>query len=295
VSGETADRSDGNLERRILRLYDRVAFEYDDERDLWSNHYYDSTDEFLRAILAKRPPRRVLDVGVGSGRHLVLYAAHGVEVSGIDMSENMLRVASYKSVQEHARAHLVRANAQRLPFEDGVFDFVACCGSILNYCPSPGSAIAELSRVLMRRGILVVGFDNSLSLDYLWVVADSIMGNRLGYEIGISEAAHWISDTAPFSLYPYFTKRGDLERAPQRHLRFRMVAAALVKEGISIERTYGIHILSSLVPFTIISNPRSRSALLGLAGRLCALDEVMRRFGGLNRLAYHIIIQGTKA
>jgi SAM-dependent methyltransferase len=294
VGGETVGRSDENLERRILQLYDQVAFEYDNERDLWSNHYYNSTDEFLRIVLTTRPPKKVLDVGVGSGRHIVLYAAHGAEVSGIDTSRNMLRVASYKSVQEHALTHLVRANAQRLPFEDEAFDFVACCGSVLNYCPSPESAIAELSRVLMKRGTLVVGFDNSLSLDYLWVAADSITGHRLGYGIGISEASHWISDNAPFTLYPYFTGEGQLQRTPQRHLRFRRIAAALVKEGISIEHTYGIHILSSLVPFTITSNPRSRSALLGLANRLCALDEVMRRFGGLNKLAYHIIVQGTK-
>ncbi len=93
MSGDTSSRSDAELQRRIFAFHDEVAFEYDDERDLWSNHYYGSTRTFLRHGLVDRRPKRILDVGVGSGKHIDLYAAQGAEVCGVDLSYKMLRVA----------------------------------------------------------------------------------------------------------------------------------------------------------------------------------------------------------
>lgn len=42
---------------------------------------------------------------------------------------------------------------ERLPFRDEVFD-IAICTQVLNYAASPGEVIAEIRRVLKRRGVL---------------------------------------------------------------------------------------------------------------------------------------------
>src|ERR1700738_3104848 len=47
----------------------------------------------LEALLALRPPRRILDLPCGQGRHAIELARRGYEVTGVDLSPYMLGVA----------------------------------------------------------------------------------------------------------------------------------------------------------------------------------------------------------
>src|SRR6266851_430234 len=58
----------------------------------------------LEALLAIRPPRRILDLPCGQGRHAIELASRGYDVTGVDLSPFMLKVA-----EERARAAGVRA------------------------------------------------------------------------------------------------------------------------------------------------------------------------------------------
>jgi SAM-dependent methyltransferase len=57
----------------------------------------------LEALLALRPPRRILDLPCGQGRHAIELARRGYEVTGVDLSPFLLKVA-----EERARAAGVR-------------------------------------------------------------------------------------------------------------------------------------------------------------------------------------------
>ena len=94
MGGRGGDRSEEEIEAEIASFYDSVAFEYDDERDLWSEHYHAEVRSLMNTILIERKPKQILDVGVGSGKILDLYAAQGADVFGLDMSAKMLRVCS---------------------------------------------------------------------------------------------------------------------------------------------------------------------------------------------------------
>jgi SAM-dependent methyltransferase len=58
----------------------------------------------------------LLDVGCGSGAHVAAYAELGWDVTGVDVSEDQLRLARARGV------HVVRADAAALPFADAAFD-----------------------------------------------------------------------------------------------------------------------------------------------------------------------------
>lgn len=58
----------------------------------------------------------LIDVGCGTGSYAAALATHGWEVTGIDVSEDMLRRAHAKAV------HALRADAASLPFADASFD-----------------------------------------------------------------------------------------------------------------------------------------------------------------------------
>ncbi|MFT6067989.1 MAG: 2-polyprenyl-6-hydroxyphenyl methylase/3-demethylubiquinone-9 3-methyltransferase [Bacteriovoracaceae bacterium] len=95
-------------------------------------------------------PKKVLDIGCGAGFLSNAMALNNHEVSGIDMSEESLKIArKYDSTKT---ANYQYANAYELPFEDNQFDAV-CAMDFLEHVEEPERVIAEASRVLKPNGI----------------------------------------------------------------------------------------------------------------------------------------------
>lgn len=72
-------------------------------------------------------PGRLLDLGCGTGRHLIHFAARGFEVTGVDLSEHMLAVTRRKLAAERCAATLIHGDITRLDeLGLGRFDYVIC-------------------------------------------------------------------------------------------------------------------------------------------------------------------------
>jgi len=83
----------------------------------------------------------LIDVGCGTGAYTAALAELGWDVTGVDVSEDMLRRARAKG------AHAIRADAASLPFEDATFD--AAVSIFTNTDVDDLAAVArEVSRVL---------------------------------------------------------------------------------------------------------------------------------------------------
>lgn len=93
---------------------------------------------------------RVLDLGSGSGVDALLAARRGARVTGVDMTDGMLRAAAGAARGE---ASFVRALAESLPFPDASFD-AALTNGVLNLCPEKPRALKELARVLKPKAPL---------------------------------------------------------------------------------------------------------------------------------------------
>jgi ubiquinone/menaquinone biosynthesis C-methylase UbiE len=104
----------------------------------------------LRAEAFGAVSGNVLEVGVGTGVNLPLYAADA-RVVGVDASGPMVEVAAARRAGAKTRA--VQADVQHLPFADGTFDTVT--GSLL-FCSvaDPAQGLGELKRVLTGGGAL---------------------------------------------------------------------------------------------------------------------------------------------
>jgi ubiquinone/menaquinone biosynthesis C-methylase UbiE len=117
-------------------------------------------DWFARNPLLERPRRRqfeladvqpgdrVLIVGVGTGLDLV-HTPAGAEVTGIDLSPDMLRRAKLRAV--HRDCSLRQMNAERLDFDDESFDAVIM-NCVLSVVADPARALSEAARVLAPSG-----------------------------------------------------------------------------------------------------------------------------------------------
>jgi ubiquinone/menaquinone biosynthesis C-methylase UbiE len=106
------------------------------------------------------PPRRVLDVGTGTGLVAALAAERfpEAEVVGVDLSPRMIEVARRNHGSERIRFEV--ADASALPFTDGAFDLAV----LLNMIPFAD----ELARVLEPRGRLAILFSRGAETP-IWV------------------------------------------------------------------------------------------------------------------------------
>jgi SAM-dependent methyltransferase len=102
-----------------------------------------------------RPPGRLLDLGCGTGRLLVHAARKGYAPVGVDLSAEMLAVASAKAREAGVAVDLVRANVVELDaFRDGAFDHAACLFSTLGMVRGEEArrAVVRHVRRLLRPG-----------------------------------------------------------------------------------------------------------------------------------------------
>lgn len=109
--------------------------------------------------------KKILDIGIGTGRNSEILLLEGGIVEGIDISKGMINVAKEKL--KNQKINFIVADAgKNIPFKDAKFDSVVCL-RVLKYIPNWRRTIAEISRVLMKNGIFILEIANFYSVQYL--------------------------------------------------------------------------------------------------------------------------------
>jgi len=106
-----------------VKYYDRIYW--------WKD--YDQEVDFLEKALKRFGVRgrRVLEVACGTGSHSKILVGRGYEVTGVDISEDMLRVARSK-VRRNAR--FLRGDMRDLDaVVEGTYDVATCLFSSISY------------------------------------------------------------------------------------------------------------------------------------------------------------------
>lgn len=100
----------------------------------------------------------VLEIGCGTGHFSRYFKELGADVTGIDTSPEMLKVARDDS--RSIEVNFAAGDAYRLPFPDNSFDLVAMI-TVLEFISKPERALAEAFRV--SRGKVFLGILNRSS------------------------------------------------------------------------------------------------------------------------------------
>lgn len=131
--------SDARSDDVRQRTADSFAYEWEQFGELrtqWRQNFIDYMAPHSPGSFAGR---LVLDVGTGSGRHAVHAAALGAQVVAVDLGRSI----------DVARRNLpaavltVQADAERLPFAAGSFDFVMSIG-VLHHLPDPQRGLGSI-------------------------------------------------------------------------------------------------------------------------------------------------------
>jgi len=146
--------------RKLIRRYDLTAKMYDvryaEEQEL----KYKTALKRLKAIRNSN----VLDVGCGTGLLFKHVAAEAKTVVGVDISGKLLLRAK-ESARDFRNIHLIRADADHMPFKDNHFSVVFAF-TVLQNMPKPLETLNEIKRVAkLEASIVVTGLKMIFSLE----------------------------------------------------------------------------------------------------------------------------------
>lgn len=109
-------------------------------------------------------PGRLLDLGCGTGRLLIPFAQRGWWCLGVDLSDEMLRVAAASARTANVRINLLKANLVELDgLKAGSFDLAACLFSTLGMIRGASArrqVVAHVYRLLRPGGQFVLHVHN---------------------------------------------------------------------------------------------------------------------------------------
>ncbi len=146
--------------RRVRGVFDSVASRYDLMNDLMSGGAHRLWKQFALSLTGLRPGARALDVAGGTG-DLSAGLARQVGREGLvllsDINAAMLARGRDRLIDAGlvGNVQCVQADAERLPFADGVFDCVTIGFGLRNVTDKP-AALASMRRVLKPGGRLLI-------------------------------------------------------------------------------------------------------------------------------------------
>lgn len=107
----------------------------------------------LHDLFHNKEVKKILDLGCGSGRHLVYFAKLGYDVYGIDVSPEAIKLSEKWLSDEGLHAELHCKDMQRLPWPDNFFDAVFSVQVIEhNHLEHIRKIIKEVHRVIHLAG-----------------------------------------------------------------------------------------------------------------------------------------------
>ncbi|QOR65603.1 class I SAM-dependent methyltransferase [Cytobacillus suaedae] len=116
--------------------YQQFAYLYDElMKDIDYNQWISFVKESLPGELTSKSKLRVLDLACGTGELSVRLADEGYEVTGVDLSEEMLAVAGEKAMEKGKQITLFQQNMMELEGHEK-FDVILCFCDSLNYLGS---------------------------------------------------------------------------------------------------------------------------------------------------------------
>lgn len=170
------------------------------------------------ALLDIGPHDRVIDLGCGTGRHVLELAKGPGVVHGADISRHDLRIGRYlleimrRRGEVRARVHWLQMAGEQLPFADGAFDRVICTET-LEHVDDDSVLARELVRVLKPGGILAVSVPDEFSEKIFWKLSKNYRTHAGGH-VRIYERERIVALLREAGLQPYAVRyRHSLETA----------------------------------------------------------------------------------
>lgn len=190
------------IKRYRRKFYDNRASVYD--KTWWESKESKAEMDGFKRLVKVKSGEIVLDVATGTGIFLIEMAKDGAICYGIDASPKMLEQLKCK-IKQHGLEGNVKeirvCEADKLPYQDNLFDWVTCIG-MLEYYPIEyaETVLSEIRRVLKpgKRCFIDIPDPNNKeaqSREYVYkydLRSFKDMINQIGFEIMARNIAGWM-------------------------------------------------------------------------------------------------------
>jgi ubiquinone/menaquinone biosynthesis C-methylase UbiE len=131
----------------------RIAF-------FFMNRGHRSIYENVTKLLELRPEDDLLEVACGNGHFIKNHASHVHSVTGLDLSELSVKLATRKNKDRvtAGTAEFTQGDASQLPWEDNKFSVATAMASFPGF-PKPLESLKEIYRVLRPGGRAVISIE----------------------------------------------------------------------------------------------------------------------------------------
>jgi ubiquinone/menaquinone biosynthesis C-methylase UbiE len=152
-----------------MSIYQRFAYFYTKGP---YPQYSEGMAKLLPAALERfdAQPQTVLDLACGEGTFAVAMAKRGLQVTGIDLSPQMLQFARERATKEKVNVKFVLQDMRSLSFEES-FDLATCWFDSLNYLlelDDLEETFAGVYRALKKAGLFIFDMNTIYGLAYGW-------------------------------------------------------------------------------------------------------------------------------
>ena len=143
----------------IKKLFDNIASDYDKLNHILSlNIDKGWRKKAVKETIDCAEPMRVLDVACGTGDftiEIARKAAPGSKITGIDLSEGMMKIGREKIASAAVEATLEYGDCEALTYTDNSFDRITVGFGVRNF-EHLELGLREMQRVLKKGGKLVI-------------------------------------------------------------------------------------------------------------------------------------------
>ena len=147
-------------------MYEKLAEYYD---MFMEDVPYGAWVSYIRKFLPEKGRGR--DVGCGTGKFTIPFARHGYEITGSDLSEQMLALANQNARSEGVNVVFIRQDALTL-CDVRPLDFITANCDVVNYLRRPVDFFIKAYKALKKGGVLVFDISTEYKLK-------NILGNNV--------------------------------------------------------------------------------------------------------------------
>jgi SAM-dependent methyltransferase len=223
-----------------MTAYQTFAYIYD---ELMDDAPYSDWVTYLKRNQEMYVPngKKVLDIGCGTGTLSLLLKKEGYDVTGIDISEDMLAVADQKANEANVRIPFFHQDMKELN-NLGTFDIVTIFCDSLNYLETEEDVrqtFLSVNKQLRKDGLLLFDVHSVYKIDHLFIGQTfAINDEKISYIWNCYEGPypHSVEHDLSFFVLDEGTKKYDRfdESHVQRTFPVEIYKQLLIESGFEI-------------------------------------------------------------